>query len=815
MNVRESQPSFVQRLAWPAFVVLFYSLLTVWLLWPFPLIAGEVMLHRGDPIHQLWTLRWTQHALFNDPANLFAANANYPFDAALTLNQPMYTNAVITAPVQWLFNNQALTHNAGVLLSFVLAGTFTALLVHQLTGNRWAALAAGILYAFAPVRQAHIFHLNLLSGYWTPLVLWGLHRLWQVYRRRESQQAQRSFSTAFLLGLLIGLVYAAQVLSEFYHAIYLALAIALFLFWHLVAYRWGLSWHGTITLVASGAFGVALTLPILVPTIQAWEMLDLERSIEEHDRHGARLENYLVTDRKKRIEYGLWRFNHQSATSGAAEHSLFPGALVVPLAVLGVASVRRWRNTDALLYVMMALIAFWLSLGPTIRVGEGPEGIPSPLYVWIYEHLPGFSGTRVPSRFAMLVQLALAVLAGYGIAYLFSWLSGRWSKWTPMLGSVILLLLALDFWGPSIRGTQGLVGEPLPDIYTELAQQPPGAILEYPVMNANEMLPHRYEYFSTFHWRPLVNSGSGILPQAYIELRDILNTFPDQRAVVLLQELDVRYVVVHRYQMSGWEAWWSRVQSMPGVRVVAQSDDMGDVLLAIEPRDDEPLLTLERWTTTDGEQYVLLESPLPLVLDRDHFYARWYPQTVTLEYDDGHTEQAKVMLPTYLTGGLVRVDWSELSEDVVAVQMSMAHGTQRIPLVTPPMPNQAVEGPQLLGRPLPTSIVAGETLPCRLYGRGAIDVSGVVLSLNLVDANGVVQAKEDRFFDEGFAPPQHWPATGAEPVPCMFAIPPDTPAGVYTFEVGLYDPSGNQFIPFADPDGQIDYYWKREITVIP
>ncbi|NJO81495.1 MAG: YfhO family protein [Blastochloris sp.] len=773
------------------------------------------MLHRGDPVHQLWTLRWTQHALFNDPANLFAANANYPFDAALTLNQPMYTNAVLTAPIQWFFNNQALTHNAGVLLSFVLAGTFTALLVQQLTGNRWAALAAGILYAFAPVRQAHIFHLNLLSGYWTPLVLWGLHRLWQVYGRRELQLAQHSFFSTLLLGLLISVAYAAQVLSEFYHAIYLALAIALFLLWHLIVHRWGLSWQGTVTLIASGAFGVALTLPILLPTVQAWEMLDLERSIAEHDRHGARLENYLVTDRKKRVEYGLWRFNHRSATSGSAEHSLFPGALAVPLAVLGVVSVRRWRNTDALLYVVMALIAFWLSLGPTIRVGEGPEGIPSPLYVWIYEHLPGFSGTRVPSRFAMLVQLALAVLAGYGIAYLCAKLSGRWSKWSPMLGSVILLLLALDFWGPGIRGTQGLVGEPLPEIYTELAAQPPGAILEYPVMNANEMLPHRYEYFSTFHWRPLVNSGSGILPQAYIELRDILNTFPEQRAVRLLQELDVRYVVVHRYQMSGWEAWWSLVQVTPGVQVVAQSDDMGDVLLAIEPRDDEPALTLERWTTTDGEQKVLFEALSPFIIDRDRFYARWHTQSVLLEYRDGRTEQTEVYLPTYLTGGVLVVDWPDLYKDVVAVQLPTSHGVRRVPLDAPPTPTRTVEGPQMLGRSLPSSIAVGEMLPCRLYGKGPIDSAGLVLSLNLVDANGVVQAKEDRFFDEGFAAPEHWPATGAEPVPCMFAIPADIPAGIYTFEVGLYNPTGNEFISFADPDGQIDYYWKRAITVTP
>ena len=850
------------RLAWPIFVLLFYGVLTVWLLWPYPLRAGQVMMHRGDPIHQLWTLRWTQHALFHDPAGLFAANVNYPYDAALTLNQPTYTNALLTAPVYALTHNQALTYNAGVLLSFVLAGAFTALLVQQLTGSRWAALAAGVLYAFAPVRQAHIYHLNLLSGYWTPLALWGLHRLWQMQNAKCKMQkgsGQANFYIlhfSFCIVLIIALALAAQVLAEFYHAVYLALAVLLFLLWQLVTRRWGLTRRGTLLLATAGLLGLLLTLPVVVPTARAWSALDLRRTVADHDAYSARLENYLVTDRPMRLSYGLGRFNHQSPTSGAAEHSLYPGLLTLPLALAGVFAARRRGARDALLYLLIAVAAVYLSLGPTIRLGEGAGGIASPLYRWLYDHVPGFQGARVPSRWAMLAQLALAVLAGYGVAALVALGPGRrssatdaaslihegheehedqfhlahlnlsglrdlrgfrilWhhSGWASGVGALLLVALALDFWGPPIGGTTEVVGDPVPQVYQALAAQPPGAVLEYPLVNADEMLVYRYEYYSTFHWRPLVNSGSSIVPQAYIELRDALGTFPEPRAVALLQALDVRYVVVHRYEMSGWSAWWQRAQAAPGVRVLARTTDKEDVLLAIDPNASPPDLVADRWPGADGQTHVLLTTGAPLVLDRTHLYERRHPTPVELEHLDGRIERVEAELPTYLLGGVAELAWPDLPEDVAALRLETARGPLRVPLSAAPRPERAVEGPQLVGPSLPASVPAGTALPCMLYGKGPLAIPGLVLSLNLLDGDGQLRAKQDRFFDEGFAPPDHWPSRGVEPVPCDLPIPADLPPGRYTFTVGLYDPAGARFIPFADPAGNVAFHWSRPIAV--
>src|SRR4029079_14103502 len=67
-------------------------------------------------------------------------------------------------------------HNFNFLLSFVLTGYATYLLVRDLTGHRVAAWAAGIAYAFVGYRFVQSGHLNVLATEWFPFTLWALRR---------------------------------------------------------------------------------------------------------------------------------------------------------------------------------------------------------------------------------------------------------------------------------------------------------------------------------------------------------------------------------------------------------------------------------------------------------------------------------------------------------------------------------------------------------------------------------------------------------------------------------------------------------------
>ena len=56
----------------------------------------------------------------------------------------------------------------------------------------------------------------------------------------------------------------------------------------------------------------------------------------------------------------------------------------------------------------------------------------------------------------------------------------------------------------------------------------------------------QYEYWSSTHWKPLINGYSGYTPAQYVETMSEMLTFPDDRSIGRLQLLKVRYIVVHQ-----------------------------------------------------------------------------------------------------------------------------------------------------------------------------------------------------------------------------------------------------------------------------
>src|SRR3954467_13333400 len=94
------------------------------------------------------------------------------------------------------------------------------------------------------------------------------------------------------------------------------------------------------------------------------------------------------------------------------EAYLYPGLTV--LVLIAAAAATRLRGAFVF-YVVTALLAAWLCLGPTAH-GISIASLWHP-YDWIV-WLPGFNGIRVPARFFMLAALGLAVAAGLALAHL-------------------------------------------------------------------------------------------------------------------------------------------------------------------------------------------------------------------------------------------------------------------------------------------------------------------------------------------------------------------------------------------------------------
>jgi hypothetical protein len=145
-------------------------------------------------------------------------------------------------------------------------------------------------------------------------------------------------------------------------------------------------------------------------------------------------------------------------------------------------------------------------------------------YALLLDFVPGYDGMRVPSRFAMVVALALAVLGGFGAAVLDRGRAGAVAL--SLVGAAFLVEAnGLPFLTNGVTPTAEFVAPPprvyrparAPAIYHAVARGPAELVLlELPLDTPDYDL--RAVYYSTVHWRPLINGYSGFFPPHYSRL---------------------------------------------------------------------------------------------------------------------------------------------------------------------------------------------------------------------------------------------------------------------------------------------------------
>jgi hypothetical protein len=240
-------------------------------------------------------------------------------------------------------------------------------------------------------------------------------------------------------------------------------------------------------------------------------------------------------------------------------------------------------------WVVALLAALWLSLGPLPTSMGRPLDLFAPYRV-LYELVPGFDGVRAPSRFWMVGLLALSVLGGFGAARLVRRPAG-----IAVLGVLWLLCLAEARVDPFAVNGAGPVAEfnapeprlrgrgNLPPVYAAVAREAPDAVLaELPLGQPDFDL--RAMYYSTFHWRRLVNGYSGFTPVHYGLLVAALGAADPEgeRAWAALGRAGATAVIVHEgAYVDGRGRRLSAALEARGARMLFR--DAQEVLLTLKP----------------------------------------------------------------------------------------------------------------------------------------------------------------------------------------------------------------------------------------
>jgi hypothetical protein len=596
-------------------VTLVYLALTIALTWPLGAgLTRDIPGDFGDPLFSAWAMAWDATHLGRGwwNANIFA-----PQPLALAYSEHFLPQGIQAWPLYAATRNPLLGYNVVFLSTFVLSGLGMFLLARELTGSRAAGFIAGLAFAFSPFRIASIPHLQVLSSAWMPFTLYGLRRYFASGRVQPLAGAAgawilQNLSCGYYLLFFspVVLIYTAwemttrrlwtnrRALSSVAVAVAAVPAATIpFLLPYLELRRLGFNprsltetkkfsadvyaWFtadpnlrvwgpiATSWQEAEGVLFPGLTIVVLAvigaltrsPTGDAARRAPAER--------GAMLHRVLLF-----FALACWAavvallLGWSIRVPGLRITELWRTAIVAVLvtAALLVASqpsraaMRAWLASPAGIFSVITLFSVLMSLGPEIHA-KGRTIAGTSLYAVFYHYVPGFDGVRVPARFAAIVTLGLAALAGLAVAGL----ERRGRRLIVPIAAALIVLEAIAVPIPinensTTYAQAGLVplpprvatGDAVAPVYRFIAGLPADAVvLELPL--GEPAFDIRYMFFSTTHWKRLVNGYSGGAPLAYEFLDEALKdvgTRPD-RAWEAIAQSTATHAVVHEGSYEG------------------------------------------------------------------------------------------------------------------------------------------------------------------------------------------------------------------------------------------------------------------------
>jgi len=658
-------------------VLLLYGALAVIMTWP---LVTQITSHvpgsdiwAYDEYTFLWNIWYFKHALIDQLSTpLHTDLLFFPVSMGLVMYTFNLLAAALALPIHLATDNIPLASNLVNLASTALAGYGAFLLVLHLLRRAAvandqspvnggahsplfivhhssfiisaAAFIAGLIYAFASSRMVYLAlgHYMIVTTQWLPFFLLYFLRVLARWRMRDAA--------------LAGLFAALCLLTDMLYGVLLALMAGVLLLDWWLDYRRrrraspaepAVPWtRGLGRLAVIAGLAALLSAPLLIPTLR--EGLDADYAVQGwgmSDQLSADLVG-LVTPTDLHPLWGNdWETSLRAVQTGESRFSdvntVFVGYATLALALLGAAVAgRRARG-----WVAIALIAFVLALGPLLQINGQSifdlDGLPVslPLPYILLHYIPFVKGFRAPNRFSLVLLQAMAVLAGYGVAWLLVKVAGARSGDRPERTSearftfhaartpvawILAFLLAATILFEHLAVPMPLTDARVPAPYRELAAQPGDwTLMQLPmgwrngfgVFGAEDT---RVEWYQTVHGRPILSGNTSRNPAfkfEYFQRLPLLQAItgiemyqpPDQatdqaaraQAAELMALWNVRYLVVNppvagRYPYTDT---WQATQ---------------DYVLEVIPVDPQPV-----WDADGVQVYAVQQADVPFPFELD------------------------------------------------------------------------------------------------------------------------------------------------------------------------------------------------------
>lgn len=574
----------------------------------------------SDPLCYVWNLAWAKHALLTDPLNLYHSNRLYPLSYSFATTYQPIPLQLIFMPFHILFGNQVWATNATLITTFVLCGFTMFLLIFYWTKNIMVSCIAGCIFAFSPVRLPSE-QLTLLAHFWSPLAVLFLDRYFNSLNIKSLLwcavfcilQIITAIETGFFL-IFILIIYTLfiqrwELLKRKRYILYYLIGITVFITGVLPfiypyqvlqkKYGFGRSFGETIQFSADPVSSYLRAKPenrLYHGMRVADEYSPLpgeERLFQNIVALAIRIfgEDFIIskigierlpgnaTEKKISLKKFFDTWNRKDL-----DKPLFQGFLTMILGLLGALFLRKhpsiYYKRLGTIFIGILVFGFVMSLGPVLILYGHLTYLPLP-YLIFYYIFPGFSVLRGVYRFMFMVSFGLSVLGGFGMLYLeerrqsssIPWLRSSFAKYG--IGIVICCIIMAESWSVPVPMAKVPVGNEIPGVYQWLSKTPiEGALFEIPTIkgslskydtnpryaanrkmyNDKEIL---YLYYSTYHFKKIVNGVGSFLPPERQEVFYNLYKLPDSSAVKYFKNLHITTFILHtdKFEIEDARIW--------------------------------------------------------------------------------------------------------------------------------------------------------------------------------------------------------------------------------------------------------------------
>lgn len=546
--LQRSKMNIFERWLHPC-VILFYSLISLVMTWPLVLRMGDSVVGEiGDNIYFIFLIRWYEKAWFHlGISPFFHPWLNYPQGWSLASTDTSLATTLFGLPVSMLAG-PTLGYNFAMLVTFVFSAWAMFYWVRRLTGSALAGLVAGMIYGFLPYRMAHflIGHMNLSGTQWFPLFYMGLYDLLRAPRLTWKPVALTAVSFGLIAFTSMHYLFMGTFITAFFLAGYI---------WFTGRGQFkslGYWRNLVVRLAVVGLAALPLVLLALMPFLQLNSQGGLAtRTASYASMYSASPTDYILPSTDHFL-FGRWVGEHFDRSLWI-EATFYLGAVTIFLAIVGWLKNRKSEHAILLKIGLVVIVAaFILSLGTDLhwnnqrveaplpeflqaRLGRETVPIPLPAYLF-FRYVPFYSKMRSIMRFGFFVLLFATLFAGLGAAWL---LKKAGPVRAPWLAVGLLCLIFLDFYPGPYQQFARVEARPV-DYW--LAQQPgQGSVAQFPFIQVEDQ---DQVYNTLIHGKPFIGGFfSANQPEQYLQIRPVLDKFPDQAGAELLRELEIEWVI--------------------------------------------------------------------------------------------------------------------------------------------------------------------------------------------------------------------------------------------------------------------------------